>query len=70
MSVLSLASKPVRAVEVKERLDGWFASYCGDEWTDGFRTESGPLPLVMAALQDRAVRRGLPIIVFAGEVEF
>lgn len=51
---------PVRSIEIA-RLSGdrWIATFCGDQWTEGFRTEPGPRYLVHFAL--KSMRNGLPI---------
>ena len=69
MSLQTLNREPVRFIQITPCKGGWRASFRGDEWTQRFRTESGPLALVMDAVWRSPDRCGLPIVVF-DEVEF
>ncbi|MXO72379.1 hypothetical protein [Alteraurantiacibacter buctensis] len=62
MTVLRFTQPPTRKVELVRNPDGsWFATYAGDPWEEGWRTESGSLALVRAALSFD-LTRGLPVV--------
>ena len=70
ISLLAFTRKPHRAINVRPAADQWEARFVGDEWTARFRTQCGPLPLVLDALKYRDEGRGLPIVVRNADVEW
>ena len=70
MSLLAFNRRPHRAINVRPAADQWKARFAGDERTGRYRTQRGPLPLVLDALQHREEGLGLPIIVRSADVEW
>jgi hypothetical protein len=66
MSVVPFPRPPKRAIMVRPfgpTKGHWIGRFIGDATREGFRTEPGPLYLVLDACKQDRVRCGLPIVV-------
>jgi hypothetical protein len=66
MSIVPFPRSPLRAIKVRpfaDDQDMWIGRFIGDHGLRGFRTEVGPLHIVLAALKNSNHRSGLPIII-------